>query len=97
MATCENTNCGKTNLRKTDVELDQELGKIYCTGCYCMLHPGWTPTVEGEIVSELVPPPEVSYELSLSNRDGFRAKLGYGEVSIAFHAPMTDIKRALGQ
>lgn len=97
MSTCMNPHCGKSNLRKCDVELDDRSGMLFCLGCYCMLHPGWKP--EGPVVDVLPEGPEVSfnYEVSLSNLDGLKARVGYGDVNILFHAPMEQIKRFLGQ
>lgn len=95
MATCENPHCGKTNLRKADVELDVELRQILCAGCYCLRHPGWFPS--GDLVSEVLQPMQLSYEVSISSDDGLRARVGYGDVNVSFHAPMGEIKRVLGQ
>ncbi len=96
MATCMNPLCGKTNLKKCDTERDHGSGLLFCVGCYCLIHPGWIPPAP--LVSEALPeapPVEFQYDFSLSSSDGFRARIGYGDINISFHAPMGEIKRVL--
>jgi hypothetical protein len=96
MAWCEN--CKKDNLRKADVEFCDSTHKVLCHGCYTLAHPGWMPPVE--IVDMTTPPPAppqaLDYVVSLSARDGFRAQVSVGDVSLKVHAPMDQFMKYLG-
>jgi hypothetical protein len=95
MAWC--TNCPKTGLRKADIEFCYDTKQILCHGCYALAHPGWKPPEEyvdiTQTVTEILP--KVDYTLSFDNKNGFRAKVAYGDMSLQFNAPMEQLKRYL--
>ena len=93
MAVCENATCGKTGLRKEDVEYDENLKLILCHGCYVQAHPGWMPP--SEIIDLTADVPALGYAFSINNIDGFRARVSYGGASVSFHAPTEDIRKLL--
>jgi len=96
MAWCQNPYCERKNLNKEDVEFCEDTHLVLCSSCYALKHPGWVP---GSIVPTTPPqaPPldmkKVAFEAHFVTEDGFTARLGYGEVSIGFHASMEEIKR----
>lgn len=99
MAWCENPNCRKDGLRKADVEFDEDHKKVLCHGCYALHHPGWLPPAE--LVDCSVPDPAtakppITYEFSLTNTEGFKAKVVYGNTVLAFHAPMELLEKWMG-
>lgn len=99
MAWCMNSECGKKNLSKTQVEFDDAIQMVLCFDCYAARHPGWYPKTDTPVVlyPSLPPgPPQWNYEVSLSSRDGFRARVAYGDVSLGLHAPPDDLRRLLG-
>lgn len=95
MSRCENPNCNKDNLRKADVEFDEDRKMVLCHGCYALVHPGWLPPEE---IVDLIPreKPEFKYEISLSKEQGLKARVAYGELAVSVHAPMDELKRYLG-
>lgn len=96
MAWCDNRNCGKTNLLKTDVEFDEELKMVLCHGCYCLRHPGWVPPTDTMPLPVAAGDPKLRYELRFTNEMGFAARIGFGDLVVSFHAPMQDIRRLWG-
>jgi hypothetical protein len=97
MAWCENPTCGKKGLRKADVEFDENMNMVLCHGCYVQAHPGWMPPVEVVDLRDVVPQaPQVGYSFNFSDKDGLKASLSYGDISISFHAPTEDLRRLLG-
>ena len=98
MAWCMNPRCGKKNISKNDVEFDEELQLVLCTGCYCLRHPGWIPPSQVEVMNLKAPESDqVSYDVRLSSQEGFTARLGIGEVSLSLHATPAQIQKLLGQ
>lgn len=98
MAWCMNPECGKKNLRKTQVEFDDEAQQVLCFDCFARRHPGWYPKIDTPAVVYPLPPgpPAWDYEVNLSSRDGFRARVSYGDVTVGFHAPPNDLRRLFG-
>jgi hypothetical protein len=94
-----NPRCGKKNISKNDVEFDDDLQMVLCTGCYCLRHPGWIPPSQVEVMNLKAPDSDVGfkYDIQLNNRDGFTARVGVGEVSLSFHATPHQIHKLLGQ
>lgn len=97
MPWCENQHCRKSGLKKDDVEFDDDLHMVLCTGCYALRHPGWVPPVEGKPVLP-VPPGDalLRYEVHFTSERGLAARVGYGDLSFSFMAPMSEIQRYLG-
>jgi hypothetical protein len=95
MAWCEN--CKKDGFRKADVEFCYTTRKILCHGCYSLAHPGWAPPEEivDATVIEAEVMPRVDYAVSFDSKDGFKAQVSYGELSLRFNAPMEQIKKYL--
>lgn len=102
MAWCENENCRKNGLRKEDIEFDDATRKVLCHGCMTLVHPGWTPPSEYvDLTSDAVPrvpapQSKVGFAIQVTNEKGVQAQLSYGGVSIAFQAPMEDLKGLFG-
>lgn len=100
MAWCENPHCGKQGLRKADVELDDSIKKVLCHGCYAHAHPGWVPPSEFVDLSngtaQELAPPRFGFALQASDKEGIKAMLSYGGVSLALQASNEDLKRLFG-
>ena len=97
MAWCENQNCNRVGLTKSEVEFDDERRMLLCQTCFASAHPGWVPPV---VVVDMRQPQSTGtrfdYEVKLSRQEGFSAKVSYGDLRLAFHAPMGELKRYLG-
>ena len=97
MAWCQNPHCKKQGLNKKDVEFCEDTHMVLCVGCYALRHPGWLPPEEEVVVIKAVPgphdPPKLNYEFHMTSRDGFTAQIGYGQMAVGFHAPMSELKR----
>ncbi len=101
MAWCENPNCRKDGLRKADVEFCDDNKKVLCHGCYSLVHPGWVPPNEYVDLTDVVPKvarPEIpmGFAFQFTEAEGLKAQFTFGGASIAFMAPMSDIKRLFG-
>lgn len=102
MAWCENPNCRKNGLRKADVEFDDDTRRVLCHGCYALIHPGWVPPNEYVDLTDVVPDtkalmaPKVGFAFQFTEADGLKAQLNYGGASIAFMAPMDELKKLFG-
>lgn len=95
MPFCQNPHCRKQNLKKEDVEFDEDRKMVLCTGCYCVAHPGWVPPAQVEVLG-LKPPLTdggFQYDISLSSRNGFTAKASYNDLHFTFHASPDELKK----
>lgn len=102
MAWCENPDCQKQGLRKQDVEFCDDRHLVLCHGCYALAHPGWTPPPEyvdlsGYRQAVSVPiQPKVGFAIQISDQEGLKARLSYGNANVAVHIPMDDIRGMTG-
>lgn len=104
MAWCQNENCLKDGLRKADVEFCERTRKVLCHGCYSIVHPGWVPPHEYVDLSDVVPrvevmrtpEPRLGFAIQVTDKEGIRAQISYGDSHIAFVAPTPDIKKLFG-
>lgn len=98
MAWCMNPNCGKKGLKKEDVEFDEDLGMVLCTGCYCLRHPAWVPPAQVEVLNMKPPFSDggFKYDMRLNSDEGFTAKATYAGLNFAFHMPADEINKLLG-
>jgi hypothetical protein len=94
-----NPNCRKTDLSKDDVEFDDDLKAVLCTGCYCMRHPGWIPPSQVEVLGKLKPPESdsIQYDVRLNNNDGLTARVGIGPYQMSFHVSPDQIAKLTGR
>lgn len=102
MAWCENEKCNKNGLRKSDVEFCDTTRKVLCHGCYLMVHPGWIPPYEfvdltNEAVRAVRTPtaPQLGYAIQMSDQEGIKAQVSYGDISISLHIPNSEVTRFL--
>jgi hypothetical protein len=100
VAWCENPNCGKTGLRKADVEFDDDSRLVLCHGCMTVVHPGWVPPEEFVDLTGVIPRvvrTESSFGMAIqvNDEDGIKAAFSYGGISLAIHVPNEDLKRLL--
>jgi hypothetical protein len=98
MAWCQNPYCDRKNLNKDDVEFCEDTHLVLCTNCYALKHPGWVPGNALPLPPPQAPPldmKKVAFEAHFATERGLTARLGYGEVSIGFHASMEEIKKLL--
>lgn len=101
MAWCQNPHCRKDGLRKEDIEFDDTTRQILCHGCYALVHPGWVPPHEYVDLTDVVPKvskpePPMGFAFQLTHDGGLKAQFNYGGASVAFMAPMTDLKKLFG-
>lgn len=103
MAWCENENCKKDGLRKADIEFDETTRKVLCHGCMCLVHPGWVPPNEYVDVSGYIPTvvsmdkePKFGLAFQMNEKDGLKAGVSYGNISLAIHIPNDDFQRMFG-
>jgi hypothetical protein len=88
MPWCENKECGKTGLKRDEVEFDEENQKVLCKECY-------------EKRQILVPAEEpgtaaswpVTYGIQFTNDGGVRAHVKMGLIGLEFKAPPEELKR----
>ncbi len=88
MAWCENQDCLKDNLCKADVEFCGVTHKVLCHSCYEKIGVSgvYLPTVD----------PKIGFAIQISDSEGIKAKLSYGDAAITFQAPSTELKRLFG-
>lgn len=91
MAHCQNENCKKDGLRKEDVEFCDVSKLILCHGCYALMHPGWKPPFEIVDLTDKRPSPKIGYALQISNEEGIKAKVSYGDISLSVHIPASEL------
>jgi hypothetical protein len=94
-----NPECGKRDIKKSQVEFDESSQTVLCHGCYAIKYPNWVPETDVVVFpphGAFVAGPQWEYEIQLTSRDGFKAKVSYGSVSIGFHAPSDDLKKLMG-
>ncbi len=102
MAWCTNPNCRKDGLRKADVEFCEDTKMILCHGCYALRHPGWVPPNEYVDLTDVVPEvarppvPPMGFAFQFTEADGLKAQFTYGGASIAFMAPLGELKKLFG-
>lgn len=103
MAWCQNPECGKDGLRKSDIEFDDASRLILCHGCMTLAHPGWVPPSEyvdltGGIpnVIRLGSEPRFGMAFEVNEQDGIKAAISYGGISLVIHVPSEDYRTILG-
>jgi hypothetical protein len=103
MPWCENKNCGKDNLRKEDIEFDQETHMVLCHGCMTLVHPGWVPPNEYVDLSGVIPhtirkpfDPKFGMALQINEQDGLKAAFSYGGLALTLQVPIDDYQRLFG-
>jgi hypothetical protein len=101
MAWCENPHCGKTGLRKADVEFDDESRRVLCHGCMTLIHPGWVPPNEYVDLTGFIPTvvrtePQFGMAIQINEQDGIKAAFSYGGMSLTLHIPNEDLRNMLG-
>ncbi len=102
MAWCQNPHCGKTGLRKADVEFDETTRMVLCHCCMTLTHPGWVPPVEFVDLTGAVPcvvksEPRFGMAIKINAQNGLDAAFSYGSVSVVVHVPDDSIKRWFGE
>jgi hypothetical protein len=90
MPWCENSACGKTGLKPEEVEFDDDNKRILCKECFknrvTIIVRGREQPVSGDEWP-------FSYELHVTSSAGIQAKVGVGDLSIMFGAPISEIKK----
>jgi len=90
MPFCQNDNCGKKDLKKTQVEIDEETNKVVCLDCYTKKY-GVRRTVPVSLARD-----HVGWGLHLTSDRGLQAEVHVGDVQIQVSASNDELKEILG-
>jgi ribosomal protein L40E len=93
MPFCQIEKCGRTGLRPTEIEFDEELKKVICKTCYNDLHP--TAKVAAFPVQEMYSR-DVAFGLHMTSEDGIKAEVQFSHVLVQAHIPADTVKDWLG-
>lgn len=95
---CENTNCRRTGLTKSEVERDKNTNLILCLGCYALANPGWSPDTQQALALSPIaePVPKLGYSLTVDSVRGISALLSYGDIGLELVVPRRTLRSALG-
>lgn len=88
MPFCQNQDCGKTELKREEVEFDDEKKLVVCQECYAAEH-GIT------ILPTMKPKVPVEYDISITSKGGVKAELKVGEVTFGLEASPAQIQKLL--
>lgn len=89
MPFCQIETCGRTGLRPTEVEFDEERKQVVCKSCYNDLHP--KAKVVAFPVQEMYSR-DVAFGLHITSEEGVKAEVQFQRVLVQAHVPADVIK-----
>ena len=91
MPYCENEGCGKKNLGRTEVEVDEATNKVICLDCHSRRY-GIRKPIPVRLADG-----EIGWGIHLTSDKGLQAEVRVGEVQLQLTASNDDLKEILGR
>jgi len=95
MPFCMNQECGKQELKRTEIELDPQTQEVLCRECYYQRYPTGDVLPAASQIGE--PEREFTYGVHLTSANGLQARVAYGGNFVDLNVPRHELAGLAGK